>query len=138
MLRFKNPICHGKGHERICIIGIHIGWMYDVVVVGGGPCGSAAAGYCAEAGLKVLCIEEHATIGHPVQCAGLLSKKAFEECRVSERSIQNRVQGARIFYGVDDSLAFDAGTTKAYVVDRGILDREMAQNAAEKGAEFLL
>lgn len=35
-------------------------------------------------------------------------------------------------------LLFDARTTKAYVVDRCLLDREMAQRAADAGAEFLL
>ncbi len=113
-------------------------FVYDVVVVGAGPCGSAAARSCAEAGLSTLCIEEHAAIGHPVQCAGLLSCQAFRECGVSERSVQNRVRGARICYGEGASLAFDAGTTRAYVVDRGTLDLEMARIAADRGAEYSL
>ncbi|MDI6720249.1 MAG: NAD(P)/FAD-dependent oxidoreductase [Methanomicrobiales archaeon] len=112
--------------------------VYDVVVVGAGPCGSAAARSCAESGLSTLCIEEHAAIGHPVQCAGLLSCQAFRECGVSERSVQNRVRGARICYGGGASLAFDAGTTRAFVVDRGVMDREMARIAADRGAEFAL
>jgi digeranylgeranylglycerophospholipid reductase len=110
--------------------------MYDVVVIGAGPCGSMAAGCCAEAGLSTLCIEEHAAIGYPVQCAGLLSCRAFNECDVSERSVLNRVSGARICYGNDQSLTFDARVTKAYVVDRGALDLEMAIAAGKKGAVF--
>ena len=46
---------------------------YDVIVVGAGPAGSAAARECAQLGLSTLCLEEHGTIGYPVQCAGLLS-----------------------------------------------------------------
>jgi digeranylgeranylglycerophospholipid reductase len=110
--------------------------VYDVVVVGAGPAGTACARICAESGLSVLCIEEHATIGHPVQCAGLLSRAAFEECRVSERPVMNRVSGARVLSGLGSGLLFDAGETKAYVVDRGVLDREMAAAAATAGAEF--
>jgi geranylgeranyl reductase family protein len=112
--------------------------MYDVLVVGGGPSGSAAARACAEAGLRTLCIEEHATIGYPVQCAGLLSTAAFSECRVSRRSILNTVHGALFVPSHGEPLVIDAGEPKACVVDRGILDSEMAEAAAEAGAEFRL
>lgn len=112
---------------------------YNVVVVGAGPAGSAAARECALLGLSVLCIEEHGTIGYPVQCSGLLSLAAFSECRVSsERSILNRVTGARIISGAGSELLIDAKITKAVVVDRGTLDREMAEAAADDGAEFRL
>ena len=112
--------------------------MYDVVVAGAGPVGTAAARACAEAGLRTLCIEEHATIGYPVQCAGLLSTAAFSECRVSRRSIQNTVRGARVIPSTGEPLVIDAGKPKAFVVDRGILDAEMARVAADAGAEFRL
>lgn len=106
--------------------------------MGAGPAGSAAARACTEEGLKTLCIEEHGTIGYPVQCAGLLSTSAFSECGVSNRSILNEVSGARMVSGLGGELLFDAGVTKAYVVDRCLLDREMAQKAADAGAEFRL
>ena len=106
---------------------------YDVIVAGAGPSGSAAAHECARQGLKTLCIEEHGTIGYPVQCAGLLSTAAFAECRVSGRSILNQVSGARLISGLGKCLCFNTGTPKALVVDRGILDREMAEQAAGAG-----
>ena len=113
---------------------IHNG--YDVIVVGAGPSGSAAAHAVAYAGLSVLCVEEHAMIGYPVQCAGLLSNNAFRECRVTDRSLLHSVSGATIVAGAS-SFSFDAKKTKAVVVDRGVLDREMAMNAASDGASFL-
>jgi digeranylgeranylglycerophospholipid reductase len=112
---------------------------YEVIVVGAGPAGSAAARECAALGLSVLCIEEHGTIGYPVQCAGLLSTAAFDECRISsEKSVLNRVTGARVISGAGSELLIDAKKTKAVVVDRGTLDREMAEAAANAGAEFRL
>jgi digeranylgeranylglycerophospholipid reductase len=108
---------------------------YEVVVVGGGPVGSAAAQQCAKAGLSTLLIEEQAHIGIPVQCAGLLSCSAFDECRVSERSVLNTVSGATVTAG-SASFSFDAGTTKAYVVDRAILDQEMVYAAADAGVDI--
>lgn len=112
--------------------------MYDVVVVGAGPAGSAAARECAKRGLLTLCIEEHGTVGYPVQCAGLLSNAALEECQVSGRSVLNRISGARIVSAKGSGLLIDSKATKASVVDRGALDREMAEAAAEAGAEFRL
>lgn len=109
---------------------------FDVVVVGAGPAGTTAARCCAEAGLPVLCIEEHGTIGYPVQCAGLLSTAAFRECGVSGTSVLNRVTGACVYGERGAEVSFDAGETKALVVDRGSLDREMAGAAADAGAEF--
>lgn len=110
--------------------------MYDVVIVGGGPTGSSAARLCAKSGLSTLLLEEHGTIGYPVQCAGLLSNSAFAECEVSEKSVFRTVSGAKIFGSEGVSLSFDAGETKACVVDRGLLDSEMAQRAAEAGADI--
>jgi geranylgeranyl reductase family protein len=112
--------------------------MYDVVVVGAGPAGSAAARECAKSGLRTLCIEEHGTVGYPVQCAGLLSNAALEECQVSGRSVLNRISGARIVSEKGSGLLINAKTKKAHVIDRGALDREMAEAAADAGAEFRL
>lgn len=111
--------------------------MYDVIVAGAGPAGTAAAGACARAGLSTLIIEEHGTIGYPVQCAGLLSLAAFQECRVSQRSVLNTVTGARVIPIRGNELAFDAKIPKAVVVDRGALDQEMAYAAADAGVEFM-
>jgi geranylgeranyl reductase family protein len=112
--------------------------MYDIVVVGGGPVGATAARLSAEAGLSTLLIEEHASIGHPVQCAGLLSSSAFAECEVTNRSVHNTVSGARVISGKGSELLFDAKKTKAYVVDRAALDYEMVHAAADAGANIQL
>ncbi len=110
--------------------------VYDVVIVGGGPVGSSAARFAAEKGLSTLVLEEHAAIGYPVQCAGLLSCSAFAECEVSNHSVYRTVSGAKIFDSAGQHISFDAGETKAYVVDRGTLDHEIAEHAADSGAVF--
>ncbi|MGA2698627.1 MAG: geranylgeranyl reductase family protein [Methanoregula sp.] len=111
---------------------------FDIVVAGAGPAGCAAARACARTGLSVLCLEEQGSIGYPVQCAGLLSRAAFEECLVSRRSILNTVTGARVISSAGHSLVIDAKIPKAHVVDRGMLDREMAEATADAGADFRL
>lgn len=116
---------------------MHFRTNYDVIVIGAGPVGCAAAQACADKGLSTLIIEEHGTIGQPVQCAGLLSVRAFQECRTGPDSILHTVSGARIISG-DKKLSFQAEKTKAYVVDRMLLDQEMEKMAVAAGCDILV
>lgn len=52
---------------------------YDVIVVGAGPAGLAAAKSAVEHGAKVLILEDHAAIGTPVQCGESLALSSIEE-----------------------------------------------------------
>ena len=45
---------------------------------------------------------------------------------------------ARVVSGLGSEILIDAKTPKAVVADRGSLDREMAETAANAGAEFLV
>ena len=48
----------------------------DVLVVGGGPSGMCRSqGDIAAEGFKVVVMEEHPTIGEPLQCSGLVSPR---------------------------------------------------------------
>jgi geranylgeranyl reductase family protein len=111
---------------------------YDVVVVGAGPVGSIAARYAAKNGAKVLLIEEHASIGSPVGCTGLLSTRAVTECELnpSEDFVYNSVRGAFIHAPDGQRLPVDGKQTKAYVVSRKNFDRRLAEMAVEEGADL--
>lgn len=113
---------------------------YDVVVVGAGPVGSTAARYAAKNGAKVLLIEEHASIGSPVGCTGLLSTRAVAECELnpSEDFVFNSVRGAFIHAPDGQCLPVDGKQTKAYVVSRKNFDRRLAEMAVEAGVELSL
>jgi len=113
---------------------------YDVVVVGAGPVGSIAARYAAKNGAKVLLIEEHASIGSPVGCTGLLSTRAVAECELnpSEDFVYNSVRGAFIHSPDGQCLPVDGKQTKAYVVSRKNFDRRLAEMAVEEGADLSL
>jgi digeranylgeranylglycerophospholipid reductase len=113
---------------------------YDVVVVGAGPVGSTAARYAALNGAKVLLLEEHASIGSPVGCTGLLSTRAVAECdlKPSDEFVFNSVRGAFVHAPDGQCLPIDGKQTRAYVVSRKNFDRALAVMAVEEGVELSL
>ncbi len=111
---------------------------FDVAVIGAGPAGSMAAKYAARSGARTVLLEEHASIGWPVECAGLLGVKAIEESELSLGKFAIRpVKGARVC-SPNNEVSFKARSTRAWVVDRKLFDRELALEAVRCGAELRL
>ncbi len=116
----------------------HTDMDYDVIVVGAGPAGCLAAKYAAKNGAKTLIIEEHASIGSPVQCAGLLSVNAVRECEIVPDSRFHPITGAFVYAPDGRRICIAGDEIKAYVVDRKLFDRTLAQDAVREGAEILM
>nr|QNT35573.1 digeranylgeranylglycerophospholipid reductase [uncultured Methanosarcinales archaeon] len=116
----------------------HTNMDYEVVVVGAGPAGCLAAKYAAKNGAKTLIIEEHASIGSPVQCAGLLSVNAVRECEITPDSRFHPITGAFVYAPDGRRIRIAGDEIRAYVVDRRIFDRTLAQDAVCAGAEILM
>lgn len=111
---------------------------YDVAVIGAGPAGSMAAKYAALRGAHTILIEEHASIGWPVECAGLLGSKALEESELpTGKFVLRGLKGARVL-SFNADISFKAKSYKAWVVDRKLFDRALALEAVKKGAELRL
>jgi thiazole biosynthesis enzyme len=92
----------------------------DVVVVGSGPCGVAAAKYCAEKGLKTVMIERNIYGGGgmwqggylmPKNTVGAPANKILEECGVNLKDAGNGLYVCDSFEMVSKMLASacDAG-----------------------------
>jgi geranylgeranyl reductase family protein len=112
---------------------------YDVLVVGGGPAGAIAAKYAALDGASTLMIEEHASIGSPVQCTGLISTAALNECEIGEGNfVLNKMKGAFVYAPNGEELKVEGKDVKAYVIDRKIFDRALVERALNAGADILL
>jgi geranylgeranyl reductase family protein len=103
--------------------------------VGAGPAGSTAARRLAEKGHTVTVIEEHPRVGEPVQCAGLVSQRVLDLAGGTS-FVRSSVRGASVFGPSLASIEFKADRPRAFVVDRGGLDRFLADRATSAGAQL--
>jgi digeranylgeranylglycerophospholipid reductase len=108
---------------------------WDVLVVGAGPAGTAVAGGLAAKGYRVLVAEEHARVGRPVQCAGLVSRRVLDLAGSSSMVVRP-VRGAAVFGPSLRSITFRADGPRAFVLDRAALDVHLAERAVRSGAEI--
>jgi len=113
---------------------------YEVIVIGGGPCGLLAARDLAREGVKVLVVEKSQEIGYPVKCSGLFSVSGLRQLdvKLDERLICSTIRGGRFYSpGGREFLAY-SNLERARVVERKLFDKELAKEAVRAGAELLL
>ncbi len=112
-------------------------YNYDAVVVGAGPAGSTAAAEIALGGFRVLLLEEHAEIGIPLHCSGLVTPRTLDEAGVGQGLVLNTVRGAHVYAPSGRRLTLGDGQTRALVIDRVGLDRALVARAQERGVELV-
>ncbi len=112
---------------------------YDVVIVGMGPGGSAAAKACAEKGLKVLGVEKRQEIGCPKRCGEGLSKNALKRMglRFDSKWVCQVIKGATVYAPNGKYIRIDYKGPEGWVIERKIFDKELAKQAARSGAKIL-
>ena len=108
---------------------------YDVIVVGAGPAGSTAARFAAMGEAKTILLEKHPVIGYPLCCAEAISITGLNRVVESDSKwIAAKIEKVKLFgpNGVKAQIIHpDAG----YVLERKIFDRDLAELAAQAGAE---
>ena len=87
--------------------------MRDVAIIGGGPAGLTTARVLAARGHDVVVLEEHAQIGVPVHCTGVLGADAFEEFDIPTGAILGTAHVATFVAADGSTVSVDAERAKA-------------------------
>lgn len=110
---------------------------YDVIVVGGGPGGSIAANFCAEAGLSTLIIEKE-RLPRYKPCGGCLSRKTVNLLGFDLSSVvENTIYGAKFTFRSKDPFIITSEDPIAFLVMRDRFDQLLVSRALENGAAIL-
>lgn len=110
--------------------------MRDVAIIGAGPAGLVCARVLASLGHDVLILEEHAEIGVPVHCTGLLGLDAFNEFDIPRAAILGTARQAQFVASDGTSVTVDSESVRAAVVDRAQFDQALADSSRSAGAEL--
>lgn len=114
-------------------------YKYDVSVIGGGPTGALIADKIALEGYKVSIFEKKGKIGEPVNCAGLVSPRIFELCKIKkDKIIQNKITGAIIHSPKDNIIKIGGDKVHAFAINRKKFDQNLIDNSIDHGAELNL
>lgn len=106
-----------------------------ITIIGAGPAGCFAAYHLAKGGQEVQVLEEHASIGRPVQCTGLVTSAIEDIIRIRKDCILSRIETAKAVAPDGNILEVPI---KDLVLDRAKFDRSVADMAVKAGAKIHL
>ncbi len=106
-----------------------------VLIAGAGPSGSYLAYLLAKEGFNVRVLEEHFTIGKPVQCTGVVTEAINDVLKLDSSIIVNKIKKVKVYFN-RDSVEVDIGKGD-YILDRCKFDRYLGEMAESAGAEIL-
>tara|TARA_Y100000310_G_scaffold342898_1_gene448134 strand:+ start:1700 stop:2791 length:1092 start_codon:yes stop_codon:yes gene_type:complete len=107
----------------------------NIAIIGAGPVGSHAARLLCEKGHSVSLLEQHATVGSPIQCTGLLTS-TFDEFNIPmSRFLVNRTKNIVV---KTPSRFVHFSNQNEYVVCRRKFDIYMVNRAVDAGASLFL
>ena len=104
--------------------------MARVSVIGAGPSGSYCALLLARAGYDVTLFEEHADVGRPVACTGIVTKVLWDLVRKKKEFMVNELDAVRVV--APNNSCVDIPLHE-YVIDRAAFDSYLVDEAVNAG-----
>ncbi len=111
----------------------------QISIIGAGSAGLRLARRLAEKNFPVTVFEDHAEIGIPEHCSGLISARNTSELGFDLKdSFTNNIYGAKIYSPNNTQLRIESKKPVAYVMDRSKFDKTLYQQAKKAGADIQL
>ncbi|MEM3596705.1 MAG: NAD(P)/FAD-dependent oxidoreductase [Candidatus Bathyarchaeia archaeon] len=113
----------------------------EVIVVGGGPCGSFTALNLAKNGVHVKVFEEHGEIGFPTHCSGHISLKGLNDLSLlplPAKIVENTFYRAKFYSPSGVEFAVHLQKPLTCVVNRALFDKHIAELANSHNVEYRL
>ncbi len=106
-----------------------------ILIIGAGPIGCYAASLLAEEH-EIIVVEEHSSVGLPVQCTGIVTSEILNFIPKNNKSIINRISKVRIISPNDSvlNLTFEKSDI---ILDRTLFDKYFYEKAKKKNVSFL-
>lgn len=104
----------------------------DILVVGLGPAGAAAAAVAAARGAHVIALDRRAEAGQPVQCAEFVPGMLDQELGALDGVTNQRI--ARMATFVERDAADETPDFKGRMIDRAAFDAALVARAIREGA----
>lgn len=111
--------------------------MYDIIIIGAGPCGSHVARSLSHQGYRVVVVEKNVRAGDDVCCTGILSQECLSAFALDDELVLRRVRSAKLLSPSGKCLRLYREAPVAAIVDRPRLDMSLARQAEEAGAHYL-
>ncbi|MCX7301628.1 MAG: geranylgeranyl diphosphate reductase [Rhodobacterales bacterium] len=105
---------------------------YDVVVVGGGPCGSTAAEDLVRSGLKVALLDR---AGRIKPCGGAIPPRLIRDFHIPDEQLVAKITTARMISPTGRKVDIPIENGFVGMVDRDQFDEYLRNRAQEAGAE---
>ena len=107
----------------------------EIIIIGGGPAGLYCAHLLARLSFDVTVLEEHARIGEPVQCTGIVTGEMHAFANLSQeirKATIREISTATVHAPSGKNVTFTL--TANPVLDRAVFDRALAKKAEKAGA----
>jgi digeranylgeranylglycerophospholipid reductase len=111
--------------------------LYDVIIIGAGPCGSHIARSLSHLGHRVAVVEKNARPDDNICCTGILSQECLKAFALDNSLILRQVSSAKFLSPSGKCLRFYRETPVAAIVDRPRLNMSLARKAEAAGVHYL-